>query len=96
MDEWRVEEEKAVKLELAERHKKQLLDTKLADKVSEALKPDAITVPLELGLRCLILQERMGSILTAEDRRRMADRLNVLLKAHRPFGVNLRVVAELK
>jgi len=91
---WRTEEEKEVKAALAELRKAQVLSTDpTARKLNDDGRLPPVSCPLELGLRCVILQERMGNILKPDDRTRLANRLNVLLRMHRPFGIDLEVKA---
>lgn len=92
-DLWKVGEEQAVKQELAELFRKAIMDSNQIGKVNINEPPRAVPVEcsLETGLRCIVIQERMGNILGGEERRRLVDRVNVLLRSHKPFGVALQV-----
>jgi hypothetical protein len=89
---WKKEEEQAVRSEVAELVKSRLLSEQFVSGGIPAISSMApVTCSLELGLRCLIMQDNYGTILTDEERKRLVARVNVMLRAHPPMGMPLQV-----
>lgn len=91
--EWKTAEEQAVREEIVELRKARVLSEEFVfGKVKGGKDESPVECSLELGLRCLILQLSLGGIITEDEKNRLINRVNVLLRAHPPAGIPLQVL----
>jgi len=81
-------DEAKVREELAELAKARIVSNPFASKPDHT--KDPVTVSLNMGLACATLMMSYGQ-LDADERRKLVDRINVLLRAHPPMALPLQV-----
>ena len=89
---WRAAEELEVRNEIVELRKTRILSEEFVlGKVQGGKDESPVECSLELGVRCLLWQLKHGDIITEDEKNRLINRVNVLLRAHPPAGIPLQV-----
>lgn len=85
---WRAEEEKEIRESLCELAKNKILESEFTHGPEAKAKQTPIHCSLEVALRSLLVMDELDA-LDSDFRRKLVDRVNVILRSCKPCGLNL-------